>query len=124
MVVLAKNLNGGRTAGIERSSRAAETVGKAFGDGPTPVRMRSSGQRLLRSICFFISITGLVANHPHLAAQQVTSVAPLPGMAQGALPDAAETVRYPDAQPVAAKDEGLPVSIESDEEWSKLTDGQ
>jgi LPS-assembly protein len=119
MVVLAKNLNGGQPASIERSSPAAETVGEAFADGRRPMQVRSSAPQLLRSICFFISITGLVANHPHLVAQQVTSVAPLPGIAQDALPDAAETVRYPDAEPVAAKDEGLPVSIESDEPQTK-----
>jgi len=55
-----------------------------------------------------------MANHRHLAAQQVTSVAPLVETGQDALPDAPGAERYPDAQPIAAAEPESPVSIESD----------
>jgi LPS-assembly protein len=55
----------------------------------------------------------LVANHPYLAAQQVTSVAPLPETVQEGLPDAPGTVGYPDAQPIAAKDQGTRAVIQA-----------
>jgi LPS-assembly protein len=122
MVVLATNVNGGQLPSIERSGPTAETLDEAFGgsrfDGARNLSLRRNTGRYFsakafRSICFFISITGLVANHPHLAAQQVTSVAPLPGMAPDALPDAPESARYPDAQPIAAKDEGKHAHIEA-----------
>jgi LPS-assembly protein len=54
--------------------------------------------RRLRSVCFSISITLSFANHPHLAAQQVTTVAPPPASDQTALPEAPD---FPDAVPVS-----------------------
>jgi LPS-assembly protein len=55
-----------------------------------------------------------MANFAHLAAQQVTSVAPPPGMEQETLPDAPGMVGYPDAQPIASAAQETVVSIVSD----------
>jgi LPS-assembly protein len=90
----------------------------------------------LRSICIFISITALGANYAHLAAQQVTTVAPPAQTAQAAaaepantaaapsasdshsdsnaLPNAPGTTPYPDAVPIPPKDNSTPLSIEPD----------
>jgi LPS-assembly protein len=77
-----------------------------------------------------------VASFTHLAAQEVTSVAPLsesgaaaggecvatttareadaPAALADVLPDAPGTEQYPEAAPIAAKDEGVPVRLEAD----------
>src|SRR5258708_38420814 len=56
--------------------------------------------RILWSVCFFISTTGLTANYAQLSAQQVTTVAPPTVAGAEALPNAPGTVEYPDAVPV------------------------
>jgi LPS-assembly protein len=53
--------------------------------------------KIFRSVCFSISITLSFANHPHLAAQQVTTVAPPSATGQTTLPEAPN---YPDAVPI------------------------
>jgi LPS-assembly protein len=113
MVLLVRNVNCGQPASVERSDLAVETVAEGCFRA---MRVRSLEQRrfsakALRSICFFISITGLVANHPHLAAQQVTSTAPLSATAQDGLPEAPGTVQYPDAQLVPAQEEAKHAQI-------------
>jgi len=75
-----------------------------------------------------------MASDAHLAAEQVTTVAPpaeTDGTANGAsakgsaaatpdaLPDEPGAARYPDAEPIAPADEGTPVSVESDGPQSK-----
>jgi LPS-assembly protein len=70
-----------------------------------------------RSLCFFISITGSIANHEHLAAQQLTTAAPSAETGQSNIidpPNAPSPEQYPDAILIPANDNGLPVSIESD----------
>ena len=73
---------------------------------------------VLRSVCIFISITGVMASHAHLVAQQVTSAAPLTNAPQmqadtpSAAPSAdSSEAQYPDAEPIPPKDEGTPISI-------------
>ena len=73
---------------------------------------RLSLAQILRSVCFFISITGLAANHAQLLAQEVTSVAPPAPAVENALPDAPGAVEYPDAVPIPAP--GTDVSIATD----------
>jgi LPS-assembly protein len=68
---------------------------------------------VLRRCFLFISITLLAGISPHLAAQEVTNMAPPSGTSEE-LPNAPETARYPDAEMVAIKDTDTPVSIESD----------
>ena len=77
-------------------------------------------KNLPRSFCFFISITLGMANLPHLGAQEVTTQAPPPDSVQDGVPDAPGVARYPDAEPIMVKDEGKPVTIESDEPQTKL----
>jgi LPS-assembly protein len=76
------------------------------GRGEIPIK------KIIRSVCFSISITLSFANPAQLAAQQVTTLAPPSGVGQTTLPDAPDHAEYPDAIPVAvpAKD----IHIESD----------
>jgi LPS-assembly protein len=85
---------------------AGEPVGRSNG--------RSWLANIFRSVCFSISITALAASFPHLAAQQVTTVAPPPESVPQALPDAPKTPTYPDAVLEPAPEQGIPVTIESD----------
>ena len=71
---------------------------------------RFSLVKALSSACFFISITGSVASFTHLAAQEVTSAAP---------PVETDAVVYPVAEPIAAKDDRVPVQMESDTQSHK-----
>jgi len=92
--------------------------------GQPAIAHRSRGARflfeiLLRNVCFFISITVVTANLAHLAAQQVTTVAPPPDTVQNAgvqaeqpNPDASPASQYPDAALI--QQPGTPVSIASD----------
>ena len=73
---------------------------------------RLSPAQILRSACFFISITGLAANHAQLAAQEVTSVAPPAATVENVLPATLSDDEYPDAQPLPA--EGTDISIVTD----------
>jgi LPS-assembly protein len=100
---------------------------------------RFSLAKALSSVCFFISITGGVASFTHLAAQEVTSAAPLsetgaaasgrcvttttsgPADASAGLSDTLPgapgepgTGQYPEAVPIAAAEKGLPVRLEAD----------
>ena len=97
-MVRVTNLNGGQPAIAHRSR------------GP-----RFSSAIVLRSVCFFISITAVAANYAHLAAQQVTTVAPPPDTVQnsGARPTQADLTasQYPDA--VLIPSPGTPVQIET-----------
>lgn len=68
--------------------------------------------RFLRSIYFFITITLVMASHPQLRAQEVTSVAP-PAVQQERVPDGPEMVRYPEAKVVADEDGTTPLEITS-----------
>src|SRR5450432_3005350 len=141
MVALAINVNRGQLAGIERTDPASQTRGEASGcvmtqprSSPKPrvLHLRHSSQsgsdgvafrrnsgrcfivKLLKSVCFFISIMLPTARLPHLAAQQLTNPAPLAATTRDALPEAPGTTRYPYAEPIAAKEERTPVSISSD----------
>jgi LPS-assembly protein len=82
---------------------------------PIPIRKML---KVLRSACFFISITLSVANHPHLAAQQVTTVAPPPATEKNTLPDAPD---YPDAVPIPTG--GDQIDITSDNPQSVSSAG-
>ena len=99
------------------ASNSALCVVSSSGAG-CPRGRRFTAANVLRSVFFSISITVLFANHPHLAAQEVTTVAPLPGgvanAVPDALPDAPGMVRYPDATPVPSADRSTPIHIESD----------
>ena len=68
--------------------------------------------RFLRSVYFFITITLVMASHPQLRAQEVTSVAP-PAVQQERVPDGPEMVRYPEAKVVADEDGTTPLEITS-----------
>ncbi|HEV2620185.1 MAG TPA: LPS assembly protein LptD [Acidobacteriaceae bacterium] len=89
--------------------RAARRIGSQF-----------ASATILRGLFLFISITLLSANPTHLAAQQVTTVAPPPAAeptasaepAASPLPDAPDTQHYPDAVPIPPP--GSAVHIESD----------
>ncbi len=72
--------------------------------------------RILWSVCFFISTTGLTANYAQLAAQEVTTVAPPPAAGGEALPNAPGTVEYPDAVQVPLAEDEEPAHIESDKQ--------
>ena len=72
---------------------------------------RLSLAKALSSACFFISITGGMASFTHLAAQEVTSAAP---------PAETGAEQYPVAEPIPAKDEGVPVSVDSRGPQSKM----
>jgi len=105
----------------------------------TDIDGRFNHAKALRSVCFFISITVGVASFAHLAAQEVTSAAPLSEMgpvtgpaassrcvmttagAAGApvspgdaLPDAPGEAEYPEAVPIAAAAKEAPVRLEAD----------
>ena len=81
--------------------------------------------KIASNICFFISITLFSANHSHLVAQQVTTVAPPPATVQTlpaesansvdealqSLPDAPGQPQYPDAIPIPPP--STPLHIES-----------
>jgi len=72
---------------------------------------------MFRSVCFFISITLLGANLTHLAAQQVTTVAPPPAAALPDAPGADQSAApYPDAVPIPPPT--TPISIVSDTQSS------
>jgi LPS-assembly protein len=78
---------------------------------------RLSPAMAFRGFCFFISIMGSVANHAHLAAQQLTTAAPSTETGQSSSsepPNAPSATQYPDAVLIPANDKGTPVSIESD----------
>ena len=116
MVVRATNLKA-RQLVIARSFAASRSalsglppsVATCRGDG------RSSAAKLLRSVCFFISITGLMANLAHLAAQEVTTVAPLSQAVDETLPSAPGMAQYPDAHLLPPEDDGTPISIVSED---------
>lgn len=102
----------------------------------TDIDGRSNLAKALRSVCFFISITVGVASFAHLAAQEVTSAAPLsetagaaasgrcvattagaagaPVALPDALPDAPGEAEYPEAVPIAAAAKDVPVRLEAD----------
>lgn len=72
---------------------------------------------IFRSVCFFISITLPVANLAHLAAQQVTTVAPLPSaepVADQTLPDALSAEQYPAAIPIPPPSAGVQIATQPD----------
>jgi len=101
---------------LTRSSPSAVVGGALFrglrsGDTGPLKRGRFSSAKVLRSVCFFISITWITANHGHLAAQQVTTVAPPP--------ETGETAAYPDAIALPAG-EGAEVEIGSDDPQSSV----
>jgi LPS-assembly protein len=78
---------------------------------------RFSPAMAFRSLCFFISITGSIANHAHLAAQQLTTAAPSMETGQSTStepPNAPSPAQFPDAVLIPTIDNGVPVSIESD----------
>jgi LPS-assembly protein len=66
--------------------------------GRRPRGGRFSPAQILLSACFFISITGLAANHAQLAAQEVTSVAPPAATVENALYPELSGTQYPDAE--------------------------
>jgi LPS-assembly protein len=74
---------------------------------------RFSPAKILRSVCFSISTTLLIANHPQLTAQQVTTVAPPSGADAEALPNAPGVPQYPDAVPLPSEDQGSVAHIET-----------
>ncbi len=93
----------------------------ALPGSPSSVNRRPRGGRLspaqiLRSACFFISITGLAANHAQLAGQEVTTAAPPANAVENApaevLPAALADTEYPDA--VAIAEPGTDISIVTD----------
>ena len=121
MVVRATNLKA-RQLAIARSFAASRP---ALIGLPARVAMRrgvgrSSAAKRVRSLCFFISITGLMANHAHLAAQEVTTVAPLSQAAAETLPSAPGMAQYPDAHLLPPEDEGTPISIVSKDRQSHV----
>jgi LPS-assembly protein len=72
--------------------------GRPIGAGLSPAKLlKFSG-----NVCLFISITLICANHSHLAAQEVTTVAPPPATATDSLPNAPDpnAPQYPDAVPI------------------------
>ena len=97
------------------------TVSLRTSSGDT--RCRCGGQfspsKFLSAVCFFISITGVGANLAHLAAQQVTTVAPPPAADAAALPSAPETLQYPDAVPIPPPGEGTLIQIDADKRQSQ-----
>jgi LPS-assembly protein len=104
-VVRVSNLN---VRQLERSDPAARPeAGSSCHRAAPRIRGNVSPAKIFRGICFFISTTLLSANLAHLAAQQVTTVAPPPAAAQisaaqppaQALPDA-PAPEYPDAVPI------------------------
>src|SRR5580698_8916599 len=99
MVVPVTNLN-------FRPARSALT-----GFQTEEARRRNWPAKFLCGLCFFISTTGLPANYAHLAAQEVTTVAPPSAAAD--LPDAPGLPPYPDAVPLPPADQGAPIRIES-----------
>jgi LPS-assembly protein len=71
---------------------------------------KSFARSALTTVYLLITITVIAASHPHLLAQQVTTLAtPAAG-----LPDAPGTVRYPVAEVLPPVDDTTAVSIESD----------
>jgi len=93
----------------------------ALPGSPSSVNRRPRGGRfspaqILRSACFFISITGLAANHAQLAGQEVTTAAPPANAVENApaevLPAALADTEYPDA--VAIAEPGRDISIVTD----------
>ena len=68
----------------------------------------------LRTIYLLITITLVVASHPHLVAQQVTIQAPPPAALPATLPDEPGAARYPQAELMPPIDDTSPVVIESD----------
>jgi LPS-assembly protein len=90
-----------------------------------------SPAKVLRALCFFISITGLLAYRGHLVAQQVTSGAPPPeavsstgigdapvATAAAELPDGPWPANYPDAVLVEEPDNRVPIHIGSSQPQS------
>ena len=128
MVVRATNVNGGRTAGVLQlvpaRSWSRGSILQPRGSGhPHRACGKEREHRLwcgrrffvevIRRFCFFISITGVVASLPHLAAQQLTTPAPSPETVPDAPPAGPDAVRYPDADKIPAKQEGSQVHIDS-----------
>jgi len=85
------------------------------------VRRKNVARIALKTVYLLITITAVAASHPHLLAQQVTTlatpVASLPDAPD--LPDAPSSVRYPVAEVVPPVDDTTAVTIESDTQ-SKL----
>jgi LPS-assembly protein len=77
---------------------------------------------VLKTVYLLITITVVVASHPHLGAQQVTSQATPAGETPGAagsrlaasLPDEPGATRYPQAEVVPPADDSTTVEMESD----------
>src|ERR1035441_5646111 len=86
---------------------------------------RFSRSKFFAAVCFFISITGSGANLAHLAAQQVTTVAPpaatdsAPATEAAAPQGAVETPEYPDAVLLPPADQGTPIFIGADTKQSQ-----
>jgi LPS-assembly protein len=79
-----------------------------------------------RSLCFFISITGAIANHAHLAAQQLTTAAPSTETGQSSSsepPNATPPAQYPDAILLPTDDEGTKIEIETEPGGSQTIAG-
>ena len=111
-MVRVKNLN------VQQSLARAKTAASAIASSASGCRF--SPAKILRSACFSISTTLLIANHPQLTAQQVTTVAPPSAAAAEALPDAPQ---YPDAVPLPPADQGRPVQIETAPDGSESISG-
>jgi len=130
VVVRVTNLSDRRPEIEQRSGAAAETEAEsrfaasrpALSESPCGGACRWCGghlspARLLSSVIIFISITGVTTNLADLAAQQVTTVAPLPatdqtGPAEPTPPDPVSSpIQYPDAVPIPLP--GTPIHIES-----------
>jgi LPS-assembly protein len=79
---------------------------QAVWGGPAKNFVRSA----LKTVYLLITITLIAASHPHLLAQQVTTLA----TPATSLPDAPGLVRYPQAEVVPPADDTTAVSIESD----------
>ncbi len=79
-------------------------------------------QSALKAVYLLITIMVLAASHPHLAAQQVTTLATPAadtGQSPASLPDEPGATRYPQAEVVPLADDSTAVEMESDTQ-SKL----
>ena len=114
-MVRVTNRNIQQSPGAAASAQAGSALpGSSLGHAYRRRGAQGRASKVLKSVCFFISITLVAANFPHLAAQQVTSVAPPSESASNPLPDAPGRPPYPDAAPIPAADQGTDVIIESD----------
>ena len=73
----------------------------------------SAAASVLRAVYLLITIMVLAASHPHLAAQEVTSLAPPPAQLPDSPEAAPDAARYPDAKVLPATENTVPVVIES-----------